>query len=152
MADELAKRILAIDYGRRRVGLAISDPTGTIATGLETLVVSGMAEAVATIAQQRDEWEYGAIVVGLPLKTSGEPSQMAEEVMEFTEKLRDACGVPVTTIDERFSSAEATRIFHQTGRKLKGKKGDIDRLSAELILRQYLDSRPETTDTNDDQT
>jgi putative Holliday junction resolvase len=151
MAGESTKRILAVDYGRRRIGLAISDPTGTIATGLETLVVTGMADAVSTIAQRRDEWEFGTIVVGLPLKTSGEPSEMAGEVTEFAEKLRDACGVPVTMIDERFTSAEATRIFHQTGRKLKGKKGDIDRLSAELILRQYLDSQPPATDTNNEQ-
>lgn len=138
-------RILAIDYGRRRVGVAISDPTGTIATGLETLVVKSLADAVERIASLRSEWEYESIIVGLPLKTSGEPGPMAEEVRTFVEQLKDACGVPVRTIDERFSSTEATRILHQTGKRIKGNKGDVDRLAAELILRQYLDSIPGAT-------
>ncbi len=143
-------RILAIDYGRRRIGLAISDPTGTIATGLETLLVKSLAEAVKKIAAGRSEWEYESVIVGLPLKTSGEPGPMAEEVLTFVEQLKTACGVPVRTIDERFSSTEATRILHQTGKRIKGNKGDIDRLAAELILRQYLDSMPATMDGHDD--
>jgi len=142
-------RILAIDYGRRRVGLAISDPTGTIATGLETLLVKSIPDAVKQIAALHEEWEYELVIVGLPLKTSGEPGPMAEEVQTFVEQLETACGVPVRTIDERFSSAEATRILHQTGKHIKGNKGDVDRLAAELILRQYLDSVPGAMDGHD---
>lgn len=135
-------RILAIDYGRKRVGVAISDPTRTIATGLPTLVVDSLAHAVNQIAALRDEWDYQAIVVGLPIRTSGEPSEMAEEVRAFADALRDKTGLPVTTQDERFSSSEAERIFHQKGKKLKGRKGEVDQLAAELILRQHLDSLP----------
>lgn len=142
-------RVLAIDYGRRRVGLAISDPTGTIATGLETLLVKSIAEAVVKIAAGRDEWEYESVIVGLPLKTNGEPGPMAEEVQTFVAQLATACGVPVRTIDERFSSTEATRILHQTGKHIKGNKGKVDRLAAELILRQYLDSLPGPMDSHD---
>jgi len=142
-------RILAIDYGRRRIGVAISDPTGTIATGLETLLVTSMSDAVRQVVAMREEWEYESVIVGLPLKTSGEPGPMAEEVQTFVGQLRDACGVPVCTIDERFSSTEATRILHQTGKHIKGNKGDIDRLAAELILRQYLDTVPGVIDDND---
>jgi putative Holliday junction resolvase len=142
-------RILAIDYGRRRVGLAISDPTGTIATGLETLLITGVGDAVSKVIAVRAEWEYDLVVVGLPLKTTGEPGPMAEEVRTFVELLKAACDVPVRTIDERFSSAEATRILHQTGKRIRGHKSDIDRLAAELILRQYLDSLPETPATHD---
>jgi len=147
---KLTGRILAIDYGRRRIGLAISDPTGTIATGLETLVVDRMDAAVAKIAAGRAEWEYDSIVVGMPLKTSGEPGPMAAEVLAFVEQLRLAADVPVRTVDERYSSAEATRIFHQTGKHLKGRKGDVDRIAAELILRQYLDSMPRSAGTHGD--
>ena len=143
-------RVLAIDYGRRRIGLAISDPTRTIATGLETLIVDSLADAVAQVAAGRAQWEYDAVVVGLPLKTSGELSPMAAEVMAFVEQLRAAADVPVHTLDERFSSTEATRIFHQTGKRLKGRKGDVDRLAAELILRQFLDSTPGPAGTHDD--
>ncbi len=135
-------RILAIDYGRRRVGVAISDPTRTIATGLPTLEVDSPAHAVNQVAALRDEWDYQAIVVGLPIRTSGEPSDMAEEVRAFADALREKTGLPVTTQDERFSSSEAERIFHQKGKKLKGRKGEVDQLAAELILRQHLDSLP----------
>ncbi|HUU45068.1 MAG TPA: Holliday junction resolvase RuvX [Acidobacteriota bacterium] len=142
-------RTLAVDYGRRRVGLAISDPTGTIATGMETLLVRSAEEAATRIAAERATWEYQKIVVGLPLRTSGEPSEMAGEVMEFVERLRALSGVPVETIDERFSSHEAERMLHATGRHIKGNKAAIDRLAAEVLLRQYLDMRPGAVDTDD---
>lgn len=142
MVDNSGGRVLAVDYGRRRIGLAISDPTGTIATGMETLLVKSAEEAAQRIASERSNWEYQRIVVGLPLRTSGEPSEMAGEVMEFVERLRELCGVPVETIDERFSSHEAERILHATGRRIKGNKAVIDRLAAEVLLRQYLDMRP----------
>lgn len=137
-----SRRILAVDYGRRRVGLAISDPTGTIATGLPTLEVKGVADAVALIVAARSELEYQRIVIGLPLRTSGEDGEMAVEVRKFAETLRVAAGVPVELVDERFSSSEALRMLHQTGRRLKGNKGQIDRLAAEVLLRNYLETLP----------
>ncbi|MEW5701349.1 MAG: Holliday junction resolvase RuvX [Candidatus Zixiibacteriota bacterium] len=134
-------RVLAVDYGRRRIGLAISDPSGTIATGLGTIAIKDVAEAVARIAAKRAEWQYTRIVVGMPLETSGRPGPMAQEVAAFVKKLERACvDIPVVTIDERFTSAEAHRLFHQSGRKLKGHKAEIDRLAAEILLRQYLDT------------
>lgn len=150
-SQSLGGRILAVDYGRRRIGLAISDPTGTIATGLGTVTVRSEADAVAQIIAERKRWEYNRIVVGLPLETSGQAGAMAREVAGFVERLRRACGeIPVVTIDERFTSAEAHRLFHESGRKLKGRKGDIDRLAAEILLRQYLDSIGSETGQADD--
>ncbi len=146
-----SRRILAVDYGRRRVGLAISDPTGTIATGLPTLEVRGVSDAVARIASARAELEYQRIVVGLPLRTSGEAGEMAAEVVKFAEALRTATNVPVETVDERFTSSEALRMLHQTGRKLKGNKGQIDRLSAEVLLRNYLDMLPPPRESSPDE-
>ena len=137
-----SRRVLAIDYGRRRIGLAISDPTGTIATGLPTLEIKGSSDAVRRIAAARTELEYDRIVIGLPLRTSGEAGEMAGEVLSFAEKLRAATGVPVQTIDERFTSHEALRMLHQSGRKLKGNKGHVDRLAAEVLLRHYLETMP----------
>ncbi|MBI3873019.1 MAG: Holliday junction resolvase RuvX [candidate division Zixibacteria bacterium] len=150
--DEISAggRVLAVDYGRRRIGLAISDPTGTIATGLGTLVVKNDNEAVSAIAAGRPEWEYRRIVVGLPLRTTGEHGDMAEAVLGFVDKLKAACPVPVETLDERFTSAEAHRIFGMSGKKLKGRKEQIDRIAAEILLRQYLDSLPSNLDNRDE--
>ena len=141
-----SRRVLAVDYGRRRIGLAISDPTGTIATGLPTREVRGVGHAVAQIAAARAELDYTRIVIGLPLRTGGEPGEMAGEVLAFAEKLRVATGVPVQMIDERFTSTEALRMLHQSGRKLKGNKGHVDRLAAEVLLRYYLETLPPRED------
>lgn len=146
-----SRRILAVDYGRRRVGLAISDPTGTIATGLPTLEVRGVADAVARIAAARTELEYQRIVVGLPLRTSGEAGEMAVEVVKFANALRVATNVPVETVDERFTSSEALRMLHQTGRKLKGNKGQIDGLAAQVLLRNYLEMLPPSRESSPDE-
>lgn len=137
----MGERILAVDYGRRRIGLALSDPTGTLATGLETLEIKSQRQAVERIAAGRTTWEYDRVVVGLPIEASGELGDMAHEVLRFVKELRAACPVPVETVDERFTSAQATRMFHATGRRFKGNKGAIDRLAAELILDQYLQQR-----------
>lgn len=139
-------RVLAVDYGRRRIGLAISDPSGTIATGLETLLVTDMVDAVRQITAGRPEWEYKMIVVGLPLLTSGEIGPMATEVLEFVDQLRESTGVTVETLDERYTSQQAERVLHETGRHIKGHKGTIDMLSAELLLRQYLDMHTQHSD------
>lgn len=133
-------RVLAIDYGKRRVGLAISDPTGTIATGLGTLEVTSDADAVAHIIAGHAEWGYRAIIIGLPITESGAEGTMAAAVREFASLLQAQTKVEVRLIDERYTSREATRIFHETGKKLKGRKGEIDRLAAEILLRGYLDA------------
>lgn len=136
---ELTGRILAIDYGRRRLGLAVSDPTGTIASGLGTLSVHSDKEAIDRIIQKRADWGYSHIIVGLPLKESGAEGVMAQAVRAFASELRARTEVEVELVDERYTSREAERIFHETGRKIKGRKGEIDRLAAEVLLRGYLD-------------
>jgi putative Holliday junction resolvase len=140
MSEDRTGRVLAVDYGRRRVGLAISDPTGTITTGLGTLEVTSDADAVRQIAAGQSEWEYRRIVVGLPIETTGRHGPMAEAVLAFVEHLRAAVAVPIETLDERFSSAAAHRHLRQMGRRLKGRKHEVDQLAAELLLRQYLDT------------
>lgn len=133
-------RILAIDYGKRRIGLAISDPTGTIATGIGTLEVTSDEDALTRITAGHAEWGYRTIIIGLPIKESGAEGSMAEEVRAFAARLRERTTVEVRLVDERYTSREAERIFHETGKKLKGRKGDIDRLAAEVLLRGYLDA------------
>lgn len=142
-------RILAIDYGKRRIGLAISDPTGTIASGIGTLEVKSDDEALNRIAAGRAAWEYRRIIIGLPVTESGEEGTAAEAVRAFATRLEEKTKVDVQLVDERYTSREALRVFHKTGKKLKGHKGDIDRLSAEILLRGFLDSFA-TPDDDDD--
>ncbi len=133
-------RILAIDYGKRRIGLAISDPTGTIATGIGTLEVTSDEDALTRIAAGHVEWGYRMIIVGLPITESGKEGTMAESVRAFAALLQERARTEVRLVDERYTSRIAHRIFHESGKKLKGHKGDIDRLAAEVLLRGYLDS------------
>lgn len=133
-------RVLAIDYGKRRVGLAISDPTGTIATGIGTLEVTSDEDALNRIAAGHAEWGYRLIIIGLPVMESGNEGPMAETVRAFAKLLQERTRTEVRLIDERYTSKIAQRIFHESGKKLKGRKGEIDRLSAEVLLRGYLDS------------
>lgn len=133
-------RVLAIDYGKRRVGLAISDPTGTIATGIGTLEVTSDEDALNRITAGHAEWGYRLIIVGLPVMESGNEGPMAESVRTFAKLLQERTQTEVRLVDERYTSKIAQRIFHESGKKLKGRKGEIDRLSAEVLLRGYLDS------------
>ena len=96
-------RILAVDWGERRIGLAVCDPTGTIATGLETLEVRSAAEAPAQVAAVAAAVEAESIVVGLPLLLSGVRGSAAEAAERFAGALRAASGLPVDTFDERMT-------------------------------------------------
>lgn len=144
-------RILAIDYGKRRIGLAISDPTGTIATGIGTLEVENDEEALNRICAGHAEWGYRTIIIGLPITESGVEGTMAESVRSFATHLAERTRVEVRLVDERYTSREAHRIFHQSGKKLKGRKGEIDRLAAEVLLRGYLDTLDAAAGSNEDE-
>jgi putative Holliday junction resolvase len=138
--DNPGGRVLAIDYGKRRVGLAISDPTGTIASGIGTLEVNSDRDAIERILRGRADWGYARIIVGLPIKESGDEGAMALAVRQFAKRLQSKLDIEVILVDERYSSMEAERLFHQAGKKLKGRKHEIDRLAAEVLLRGYLDT------------
>ncbi|MBN2289009.1 MAG: Holliday junction resolvase RuvX [Candidatus Glassbacteria bacterium] len=136
-------RILAVDYGERRVGLAVSDETGTIATGLETLdrrkYKSDQALA-AEIARLAGEYAAVMIVVGLPLNMDGTSGEAAARVVGFTEILGCTTGAGVATWDERLTTAAALRTRRELGLQLKKRrdKKEIDRLSAVILLQNYL--------------
>ena len=139
-SDNPGGRVLAIDYGKRRIGLAISDPTGTIASGIGTLEVNSDREAIERILRGRADWGYVRIILGLPIKESGAEGAMALAVRQFAKRLQARLDIEVLLVDERYSSMEAERLFHQAGKKLKGRKHEIDRLAAEVLLRGYLDT------------
>jgi putative Holliday junction resolvase len=130
-------RVLAIDPGERRIGLALSDPLGITAQGLPTFDrrEGELMDHVVGIVR-----EYGVdrIVVGNPLSLSGRDSAGTVAARELADRLRETLSLPVDLWDERLSSAEANRILAGS----RAKKGAVDRLAAVLILQGYLDAHP----------
>jgi putative Holliday junction resolvase len=137
-------RILGIDYGERRIGLAISDPTATIAQPLPTLLRRrGKRPPIAAIARLAEEHQVDEIVLGLPLTLEGEESDWTREVRAFGEKLAERTGRPIRFVDERLTSARAERASRDLGlrRRERQQKERVDAAAAMLILQTYLDRR-----------
>jgi putative holliday junction resolvase len=137
-------RILGIDYGERRVGLALSDPLALTAQPLPTLERRrGKRPPVAPIARLIDEHQVSAIVVGLPLTPAGEESEWTGEVRAFGSALSQRTGLPVSYLDERMTSARAERTVRSLGlsKRQREEKGRVDAAAAVLILQAFLDTR-----------
>lgn len=132
-------RILGVDFGDTRTGLALSDPSRLLSSGLETLSPGGMektAEAVAKVAKERDA---AAVVVGLPKNMDGTEGFRAVRCREFAEKLSALTGLPVAMLDERLTTVSASRYLNETNTRGTARKGVIDTLSAQIILQNVLD-------------
>jgi putative Holliday junction resolvase len=134
-------RILALDVGARRIGLAVSDPLGFTAQGLDTLRRTNKRTDLAHLQALIGEYKVAEIVVGYPLKMSGHPGAQAEKVSAFAEELRRRFGLPVHLWDERLSSAEANRVLRQSEISIRRRGQAVDRLAAVLILQNFLESR-----------
>ncbi len=133
-------RILAIDYGMKRVGLAVSDPMQIIATGLETVDNEKLMNFLKDYTSREDVVTF---VVGEPLDMNDQATKTTEMVYGFVKKLEEIFpDIPVKLVDERMTSIEAGRILVQSGvkKKKRREKGRIDRISAILILQDYLES------------
>lgn len=135
-------RILGIDYGDVRVGLALSDPTESLAGGIGTVKISGMNNAVEQISSVIREKEVRTAVIGLPLNMNGSFGASAEKIKAFGQKLAQACdGLNVEYLDERRTSILAADFMNETGTFGKKRKEAVDTLSAQIILQTYLDRR-----------
>ena len=143
-------RILAVDWGARRIGLAVSDPLGILASGLPTLHVRSEAEAVSLVADTAREVEVGSLVVGLPLQLSGARGDSAVAAERFSRLLREATGLPVFLYDERLTSALAQRRMHETGQRIRGQKGKLDQGAAIALLEGWLAKLKYQQQTDDD--
>lgn len=135
-------RILAVDYGGKRIGLAISDPTGTIARPLGTLTRrAGKRPPIQAILDLCAAHEVDHIVVGLPLQLSGDDSDWTREVREFAARLAERAGLPVSLVDERLSSVIAERAVRSIGlrRRERERKDRIDAGAAAVILQAFLE-------------
>ena len=131
-------RILAIDPGGRRVGLALTDPLRIIASPYKTLLVSSNDDAVQQICEVINKEQVTEVVVGIPLRPGAQKSEQTKRVETFIEVLRAGIDQQVYTIDESYSSVEAEETLHQMGKKVGDDKGAVDRIAAALILKQYL--------------
>lgn len=135
-------RVLGIDYGRRRVGLAVSDPLRTVATMLPHLPVQTMKEAWKGICVVAGDHQTAQIIVGLPLHLDGRKSELAKEAERFAEGLKNRiAGVQVLMWDERLSSKQAERALTEGGAKPSQKRNAVDSMAAQLILQSWLDSQ-----------
>jgi putative Holliday junction resolvase len=133
-------RYLGLDVGDVRIGVALSDETATLASGLVTLERVGPrkdVKAVAAIVRERDVHE---VVVGIPWRLDGSLGPQGEKVMGFVEALRRGLKVPVATWDERFTTVAADELLAEAGVRRRDRKARIDRAAAVLILQGYLDS------------
>lgn len=132
-------RILGLDVGEARTGVALSDPLGMIASPHSVVPSADVAQAVAAIARLVEETGAVGIVVGVPLNQEGQPGPQAEKVAAFAEQLRRAVPVDVVTQDERYSTAAAQRTLAEAGVRGKKKKRVVDKVAAAHILQVYLD-------------
>jgi putative Holliday junction resolvase len=133
-------RFLGLDVGDARIGVALSDETATLASGLVTLARVGPRRDVKVLAGLVREHRVGTVVVGLPLRLDGSVGPQAEKIETFAESLRRALDVPVVTWDERLSSVAADELLAEAGVRRRDRKSRIDQAAAVLILQGYLDS------------
>ena len=137
-------RVLALDMGERRVGVAVSDPTGTVARPLQTLVRGSRQEDFAAIASLVAEYDVGLVVVGRPLSLDGTEGPQARRVIRYVEALAARLPIRVVLWDERFTTAAAQEILRQSRGKKRRRQarsaGEVDAIAAAVILQSYLDS------------
>ena len=135
---------MGVDFGEKRIGIAVSDPTNTVATPLETLARRrGKRPPLGQIAQLATEHDVGQLVVGLPLSLDGTENEWCAEVRAMGERLAGAVEAPVAWVDERMTSVRAERAIRQSdqlSRRKKEERGRVDAVAAQLILQAWLDN------------
>ena len=139
----MKKRILALDFGSKTVGVAITDPLLITAQELETIVrekPSALRATLRRIVEIVEQYDVGQIVVGLPLNMNDEEGERVEATKDFAEQLRKRISVPIDFIDERLTTIEADEILAEQGVPKSERKKVIDQVAAAIMLREYLDN------------
>jgi len=134
-------RILALDVGEKRIGLAVSDPLGLTAQGLEVLTRQNPEADLARLVQVARHWGVQQIVLGLPRHLDGRLGTLAPQVLELADALQKTLGVEVVTWEERLTTREAERVLLQADLSRRRRRRVVDQLAAVLILQNYLDYR-----------
>jgi putative Holliday junction resolvase len=133
-------RILALDLGKKRIGLALSDPLRITAQGMPNLVRTNNRADLEALGGLVREHEVGLILLGNPINMRGAEGRQSGWVREFAESIKSRLGVPVQLWDERLTSVEAGRVLRQSGISIEKRAAAVDRLSAVILLQSYLDS------------
>lgn len=134
-------RLLGLDVGSRRIGIAVSDPLGITAQGLETLQRRNKRFDLQALEEVIRKYEVREIVVGLPLRMSGAEGTQSEKMQVFADDLRKRFSLPVHLWDERLTSAEANRLLRETELSIEKRAKAVDRMAAILILQSFMESR-----------
>ena len=134
-------RILALDVGKRRIGLALSDELGVTAQGLETLERTNIRDDLAQLAQLAAEKNVSLILLGYPLHMSGQAGRQTEYVRNFGERLQAATGIRIEFWDERLTTVEAEQMLREAKVHWRKRRGLVDQVAATVILRDYLAAR-----------
>jgi putative holliday junction resolvase len=134
-------RVLGLDVGARRIGIAVSDPLGITAQGLDTLQRKNKRHDFERLRQVISEYEVKEIVVGLPLRMSGAEGIQSDKMRLFAEDLRKRFRLPVHLWDERLTSAEANRLLRETDLSIEKRGKAVDRMAAVLILQGWMEQR-----------
>jgi putative Holliday junction resolvase len=133
-------RILALDHGTKRIGVALSDETATLAQPLEFIAAEPFAKFLDRIRVIVQERQVGEIVVGLPRNMNGTYGPAAESARKFAATLREALGIPIKTWDERLTSVQANRFLIEAGMRREQRKSKVDQSAAAILLQSYLDA------------
>jgi putative holliday junction resolvase len=135
-------RILALDVGSKRIGVAVSDPLGITAQGLDTIQRQNKRRDFEALAQVLNQYDVREIVIGLPLRLSGAEGAQSEKMRRFAADLHSRFNLPVHLWDERWTSTEANRLLRETDLSIKKRGQAVDRMAAILILQSWLESHP----------
>ncbi len=138
----LRNRIMALDVGARRIGVAVSDPLGITAQGLDTIQRQNKRRDLEALRRLLEEYQIQEVVVGLPLRLSGAEGTQSEKMRLFAEDLRHHFGVTVHLWDERWTSTEANRLLRETDLSIEKRAKAVDRMAATLILQSWLEAHP----------
>jgi putative holliday junction resolvase len=134
-------RVLGLDVGSKRIGVAISDPLGFTAQGLETIQRKNKRQDFEQLAHLLEQYEVAEIVVGYPLRLSGTEGIQSGKMQAFAEELRNKFGLPVHLWDERLTSTQANRLLREADLSIKKRGQAVDRLAAVLILQSWMEAR-----------
>ncbi len=140
-------RVLALDLGQKRTGVAVSDPSGTLASPLTTIQRRSPSEDFDAVKALVVEHNVERVVVGVPRSLSGRAGPQARRAEEYARALSQRAGVPVTTVDERYSTVEAERKLREAGARPSKERERVDAAAAAVILQSYLDSERLAHDT-----
>lgn len=135
------RRVLGLDVGSKTIGLAVSDPLGITAQGLETIRRKNKRTDFEQLEKVIRKYEIGEVVIGYPLRMSGAEGTQAEKMQHFAEELRQRFHLPVHLWDERLTSAQANRLLRETDMSIKRRGEVVDRIAAVLILQSWMDAR-----------